>query len=107
MAVVDSRRQETIEIVQISPRIYHLTIGGVLWSEVEWSPKRGMWCIQDAAGHCLTHVEHTHAEERDRKDAIRVATEMIRNGGMPSPEAALAQLHYKQTGVICLPAPSK
>jgi hypothetical protein len=35
--------------------VYHLAINGELWSEVEWSPQRGAWCVQDACGFCLAH----------------------------------------------------
>ena len=65
---------------------------GQLWSEVEWSPRRRAWCIQDAAGHCLTHVEHIHAQDVDAQVAIRLAKRMIRDGRMPAPEDAQRQL---------------
>ena len=49
----DKRRYRVIEVRRINQATYHLTIDGELWSEVEWSPTRRAWCIQDAAGHCL------------------------------------------------------
>jgi hypothetical protein len=65
MVVVDSRRQETIEIVEISPQIYHLTIGGVLWSEVEWSPKRGD-VVHPGRGWSLSYPCRTYARRGKR-----------------------------------------
>ena len=63
-----------------------------MWSEVEWSRSRRAWCIQDAAGRCLTHVEHILEQDRDVQTAIRLAKRMIRDGRMPTPEDAQAQL---------------
>jgi len=67
-----------------------------MWSEVEWSRSRQAWCIQDAAGHCLTHVEHIVGQSRDPQAAIREAKRMIVDGRMPSPEEGLAQLEAEQ-----------
>src|SRR5262249_16019613 len=63
-----------------------------MWSEVEWSAQRRAWCVQDAAGHCLTHVEHIVGQDKDPQTAIRLATRMIVSGEMPTPEEAHAQL---------------
>jgi hypothetical protein len=93
----DRRRYRIIEVrFWGSPPTYRLTIDGQLWSEVEWSASRRAWCIQDAAGHCLTHVEHIHAQDVDAADAIRLAKRMIRDGRMPSPEEANRQLRERQ-----------
>ena len=94
----DRHRYGVIEVRCIcsSPETYHLTIGGRMWSEVEWSHSRQAWCIQDAAGHCLTHVEHIVGQNRDPQAAIRLAKRMIVDGRMPSPEEALAQLETEQ-----------
>ena len=69
---------------------------GTLWSEVEWSPSRQRWCIQDAAGQCLTHVEHIVGQDRDVQTAIRLAKRMIVNGRMPTPEDAEQQLKEQE-----------
>jgi hypothetical protein len=90
--MTDRRRYGVIEVRRINAGTYHLTIGGRLWSEVEWSPSRRAWCIQDAAGYCLTHVEHIVGQDRDAQTAIRLAKRMILDGRMPSPEDAHAQL---------------
>src|SRR5215469_15865326 len=66
-----------------------------MWSEVEWSRSRGAWCIQDSAGHCLTHVEHIVGQDRDPQAAIRLAKRMIVDGRMPSPEQATHQLRQR------------
>ena len=34
-------------------------------------------CVQDAAGHCLTDVEHIVGHDRDASAAIRLAKRMI------------------------------
>ena len=98
----DRHRYGVIEVRCIcsSPETYHLTIGGRMWSEVEWSRSRQAWCIQDAAGHCLTHVEHIVGQNRDPQAAIRLAKRMIVSGEMPSPEQAntdggACDLHHK------------
>jgi hypothetical protein len=76
--------------------IYHLTINGELWSEVEWSASRQSRCIQDAAGNCLTHVEHVVGQDRDAAAAVRLAKKMIVSGEMPTPEEAQQQLEREQ-----------
>jgi hypothetical protein len=98
MKTTDRRRYGVIEVRLIcsSPETYHLSIGGRMWSEVEWSRLRQAWCIQDAAGHCLTHIEHIVGQDRDPQAAIRLAKKMIVDGRMPSPEEALAQLKVEQ-----------
>jgi hypothetical protein len=88
----DKRRYGVIEVRRINAETYHLTINGQMWSEVEWSPSRRAWCIQDAAGHCLTHVEHIVGQDRDVQTAIRLAKRMIVDGRMPPPEEAREQL---------------
>jgi hypothetical protein len=71
---------------------YHLTINGEMWSVVEWSASRRAWCVQDAAGQCLAHVEHIIGQDRDVQTAIRLAKRMIVDGRMPAPEEAHRQL---------------
>jgi hypothetical protein len=93
--MTDRRRFGVIEVHRINSETYHLMINGQMWSEVEWSPSRRGWCIQDAAGHCLTHVEHIVGQDRDPQTAIRLAKKMIVSGEMPTPEEARAQLEHK------------
>jgi hypothetical protein len=93
--MTDRRRYGVIEVRRINGETYHLTINGELWSEVEWSPSRQRWCIQDAAGQCLTHVEHIVGRDRDVQTAIRLAKRMIVDGRMPSPEDARRQLQER------------
>src|SRR5262245_13764218 len=94
--MTDRRRFGVIECHRINAETYHLTINGVMWSEVEWSRSRQRWCIQYAAGHCLTHVEHIVGQDRDVQTAIRLAKRMILDGRMPSPEDARAQLEAER-----------
>jgi hypothetical protein len=91
----DRRRYGVIEVRRVNAETYHLTIGGRLWSEVEWSRSRRALCVQDAAGHCLTHVEHIVGQDRDPQAAIALAKRMIVDGNMPSPEVALHQLQQR------------
>jgi len=87
----DPRRYRVIETrFRSNPARYDLFIDGVLWSDVEWSAKRRAWCIQDAAGRCLAHVDHIHAQDVDAGAAVRLAKRMVRDGRMPTPEQALA-----------------
>jgi hypothetical protein len=65
-----------------------LSIGGELWSEVEWSEKHQKWCVQDAEGRCLAHHSPIYGEADDKEGAIALAEGMIRFGQLPSPEAA-------------------
>ena len=94
--MTDQRRYGVIEVRRLNAETYHLTIGGVMWSEVEWSPSRQRWCIQDAAGQCLTHVEHIVGQDRDVQTAIRLAKRMIVDGRMPTPEDAEQQLKEQE-----------
>jgi hypothetical protein len=82
---MDRRRYGVIETRRINAETYHLTINGQMWSEVEWSRSRRMWCVQDAAGRCLLHVEHIVGQDRDPQAAIRLAKRMIVDGGCPRP----------------------
>ena len=90
--MTDRRRYGVIEVRRINAETYWLEINGQMWSEVEWSGARGAWCIQDAAGHCLIHVEHIVGQDADPQTAIRLAKRMIIDGRMPTPEEAAAQL---------------
>ena len=92
----DKRRYGVIEVRRVKADTYHLTIGGTLWSEVEWSPSRQCWCVQDAAGQCLAHVEHIVGQHPDVQAALRLAKHMIVDGRMPAPEEALDQLRQRQ-----------
>ena len=94
--MTDNRRFGVIEVRRLNAETYHLTIGGVMWSEVEWSASRQRWCVQDAAGHCLTHVEHIVGQDRDVETAIRLAKRMIVDGRMPAPEEAHRQLKQRR-----------
>jgi hypothetical protein len=91
----DKRRYGVIEVRRVNDITYHLTIGGRLWAEVEWSSKRRMWCVQDACGFCLTHVESIVGQDRDPQAAIRLAKKMIVDGSMPSPEQARHQFQQR------------
>lgn len=84
----DLRRQQPVTIEWQSQGRAELLISGQLWSEVEWSEKRQAWCIQDAEGRCLRHVASIHATTPDKEAATAIAEAMIRDGRMPSPEAA-------------------
>jgi hypothetical protein len=95
----DQRRYGVIEVWRRNAETYHLMIDGQMWSEVEWSHDRQAWCIQDAAGHCLAHVEHIVGQNRDVQTAIRLAKRMIVDGSMPTPEEARETLRLERSGV--------
>lgn len=95
--MTDQRRYGVIEARRINDATYHLMIGGELWSEVEWSPSRQRWCIQDAAGHCLTHVEHIVGQDRDVQTAIRLAKRMIVDGAYRLPKRHSHSLNVRMT----------
>jgi hypothetical protein len=75
--------------------MYDLTINGELWACVEWSPSRRAWCIQDASGRCLAHLDAIHGEDVDAQTALALARRMILDGSMPTPEVAAAQLRER------------
>ena len=86
--MADRRRYGVIEVHRVGAAADHLMIKGQLWSEVEWSASRQACCVQDAAGQCLTHVEHLVGQDPDAETAIRLAKRMIVDGRMPTPEEA-------------------
>jgi hypothetical protein len=92
----DLRRLGAIVVSQEARGVYQLKINGVLCASVEWSPKRGMWCIEDARGMCLMHVEGIVGEDADADNAIHIAKTMIRNGSMPMPEKVEAELRERE-----------
>jgi hypothetical protein len=94
--MTDKRRFGVVEVRRVNAETYHLTIGGVMWSEVEWSAKRRAWCVQDAAGHCLAHEASIVDQNRDPQAAIRRAKQMILDGSMPSPEEAHRRQQERQ-----------
>ncbi len=113
-ATKDSRRRAEITFNNDrngpSDNKQFLYINGQMWAEVQWSPERKMWCIQDACGYCLSHIGHLHLQvpndgtanpqtvgQLDSTSAINKAKEMIRDGRMPSPEQARAE-YKRRTG---------
>jgi hypothetical protein len=77
-----------IEWGEDAARIGRIIIGGEYWGAVEWSEKRQAWCIEDAEGRCLAHAESIHGQAPTKDEAIALARDMIRDGRLPSPEAA-------------------
>jgi hypothetical protein len=75
--------------------IYVLSIGGQTWAQVEWSPSRRAWCIQDASGRCLAHCDAIHGQDVDAQTAVRLAKRMILEGRVPTPEQAEALLRER------------
>jgi hypothetical protein len=75
--------------------MYNLTINGKLWACVEWSASRRAWCVQDASGRCLAHCDAIHGQDIDAQTAVKLAKAMIRDGRMPTPEEAQAQLEER------------
>jgi LmbE family N-acetylglucosaminyl deacetylase len=95
----DARRFRAIEVRKAGSHCYHICIDDQLWSEVEWSPSRERWCVQDAEGRCLAHVDvfsQTIDTRLGKDDAITLAKEMIRDGRMPTPEEACASYQARE-----------
>lgn len=68
----------------------HLYIDGQRWAFCEWA-SNGRFCIEDNEGLCLEHIEgleHIAGAAATLKQAVDLATAMIRDGRMPSPEQA-------------------
>jgi len=99
----DARRRGEIKVHKLSDQRYKFQIDGVTWAEIDWHLGRKMWCIQDALGHCLSHVSHqlldipndgmpgdhiTKGVHLDPTTAIEKTKQMIRDGSMPTPEQA-------------------
>ena len=83
----DPRRERPIKIRWFG-MIGTLLIDNESWGAVEWSEKRQAWCIEDAEGRCLSHHSHIRGADKDKAGAVALAEAMIRDGRMPSPEAA-------------------
>jgi hypothetical protein len=83
----DPRRQRPIE-VRSQKIVEQLVIDGQLWAAVEWSETRLAFCIEDAAGRCLSHHPSIHGQHTDRREAVALAKVMIRDGRIPTPEDA-------------------
>jgi hypothetical protein len=66
-------------------RRFDLTIHQQVWAMVERLGTRQLWMIMDAAGQ-------TVATAADQAAAVALAKQMIRDGRMPEPAAAHAQL---------------
>jgi hypothetical protein len=84
---VDPRRNRPLEVHWVG-NIGRISIDGEAWAAVEWSSKHECWCIEDAAGRCLRHTTHIRGQAESKKTAVELATAMIRDGRMPSPEEA-------------------
>jgi hypothetical protein len=86
---VDRRREGRVSVVFRGDKpIGTLLVGGEAWGAVEWSEKRGIWCIEDAEGRCLRHTSSIHGKAATKGEAVALAEQMVRDGTMPSPEDA-------------------
>lgn len=85
------RRNALIQVVfhGESGRVGQLIVGGEIWGAVEWSEKRGVWCIEDAEGRCLRHASSIHGQAAAKEAAIALAEQLVRDGTIPAPEEAL------------------
>jgi hypothetical protein len=71
--------------------IGNISLDGVVFARVEWSEKRGQWCIEDAARQCLRHVGSIKGQAASKEEAVALAEAMVRDGTMPTPEQAHAE----------------
>ena len=51
--------------------------------------------MQDASGRCLAHCDAIHGQDIDAQTAVKLAKAMIRDGRMPTPQEAQAQLEER------------
>jgi hypothetical protein len=92
----DPRRQGRVRVVfQGDQKTGILLVGGETWGAVEWSEKRGVWCIEDAEGQCLRHASSIHGQAAAKDEAIALAERMVRDGSLPTPEQAV-ELHRER-----------
>jgi hypothetical protein len=91
----NERRNARIRVVfsKNDDRIGQLIVGGETWGAVEWSEKRGVWCIEDAEGRCLRHASSIHGKAAAKEEAIALAEQLVRDGTLPSPEEARRLRH--------------
>ena len=71
--------------------IGRITVDGEYWAAVEWSEKRQRWCVEDVEGQCLRHVGSIRGMAASKDEAVALATAMIADGRMPTPEQARAE----------------
>jgi hypothetical protein len=69
---------------------------GEHWAAVEWSNKHQCWCIEDSTGACLAHQEAIQGAAASKDAAVALATEMIRDGRMPSPQEARQEANQRR-----------
>jgi hypothetical protein len=87
----DPRRQYPVEVSE-DGQMYRLRVLDTLWSTVEFSSKRQVWCVEDSANRCLTHVSAIHGDAASAAAAVRLAKQMIRDGRIPTPEHVRARM---------------
>ena len=90
----DPRRQGSVIVAfkGESSKTGTIFVDGANWGAVEWSEKRGVWCIEDVEGGCLRHAASVHGKAAAKEEAIALAEKMVRDGTLPTPEEA-AELH--------------
>jgi hypothetical protein len=85
----DPRRQSRVVVAfRGEAKVGTVVVANQIWGAVEWSEKHGVWCIEDAEGQCLAHVESIHGEAASKEEAIALAERMVRDGTLPTPEEA-------------------
>jgi hypothetical protein len=91
-APADPRRQGRIRVVfRGDGKVGMLQVAGEPWGAVEWSEKRGAWCIEDTEGRCLRHASSIHGQAAAKEEAVALAEQMVRDGTFPDPEEAVAR----------------
>ena len=84
-------REGKISIAWSATGIGSVSLDCVTFARVEWSEKRQRFCIEDSQGQCLRHVGSIKGMAVSKDEAVALATAMIRDGRMPSPEQARAE----------------
>jgi hypothetical protein len=94
--MTDARRQGRVVVAFNGGSIGTIFVDGVTWGAVEWSEKRGVWCIEDAEGKCLRHASSIHGQAAAKDEAIALAERLVRDGTLPTPEEAKRLRHEER-----------
>lgn len=98
----DPRRSKPLSITWHGDLTGRIRIDGEYWAAVEWSNEHQCWCIEDSQGRCLAHREAIHGAAASKDAAVALATEMIRDGRMPTPQEVQQALWAESPGVRAL-----
>ena len=94
--MTDARRQGRVVVAFNGGSIGTIFVDGETWGAVEWSVKRGAWCIEDAEGKCLRHASSIHGQAAAKDEAVALAERLVHDGSLPTPEEAKRRRHEER-----------